>query len=87
MKNELEEKDIFFEIIQWRVRCQEKLSDEQKQHNKKNGEGARNRRAAFFVAKKNTRLHNTLSRNAKNAIDFGLWVIAYNFRRSLSLIT
>ena len=70
------------------MRGQEKLSEEQKQHNNKVAKVRGIVEMPFCVATQDTRFTpHAIAGCKKNGLDFGLWVIAYNFRRSLSLLT
>jgi len=86
-KERLEKENIYCGIIQRRVRGQKELTPEQKQHNKKVSK-VRGIVEMPFAWLRKTRGYTTRYRGIqKNGLDFGLWVIAYNFRRSLSLMT
>jgi IS5 family transposase len=85
-KARLESRGVFCGIIERRVRGQAELSDAQKEHNRLCAKV----RAAVehpFAWLKNTGgfLRTRYRGLTRNAVDFGLAVIAYNFKRSLSL--
>lgn len=83
----LEKDEVFCGIIQRRVRGQRELTPQQKQHNR----ACAAVRAAVehpFAWLKNTGgyLRVRYRGLVRNAVDFGLGAMAYNFKRSLSLI-
>lgn len=85
-KKKLESKGIFCGIIEKRVRGQQKLTREQKWHNRLVA-GIRAVVEHPFAWMKNTGYGRTRYRGMRrNAFDFGLHVIAYNWKRSFSLM-
>lgn len=86
-KQRLEERGVFCGIIYRRARGQKELSSEQKKHNRLVA-GIRAVVEHPFAWMKNTGYGRTRYRGMrKNAMDFGLHVIAYNWKRSFSLLT
>jgi transposase, IS5 family len=86
-KAELERRGVFCGIIEKRVRGQEKLTTAQKMHNRLIA-GIRAIVELPFAWMKNTGYGRTRYRGMRrNALDFGLHVIAYNWKRSFSLQT
>jgi IS5 family transposase len=84
-KTVLEKKGIFCGIVQRRVRGQEELTPEQKRHNRLVA-GIRAVVEHPFAWMKNTGYRRVRYRGlSRNGLDFGLHVIAYNFKRSFSL--
>lgn len=84
----LEDRGVFCGIIERRVRGQKELTPLQKEHNRR----CASIRAAVehpFAWLKNTGgfLRTRYRGLVRNAVDFGLGAIAYNFKRSLSLMT
>jgi IS5 family transposase len=85
-KAELEGKGIFCGIIQRKVRGQKELTREQKWHNRLVA-GIRAVVEHPFAWMKNTGYRRVRYRGlSRNGLDFGLHAIAYNFKRSFSLI-
>ena len=83
----LEERGVFCGIIQKRVRGQKELTQAQKWHNRLVA-GIRAVVEHPFAWMKNTGYIRTRYRGMRrNALDFGLHVIAYNWKRSFSLQT
>ena len=86
-KAALEERGGFCGIIQKRVRGQEALTRAQKWHNRLVA-GIRAVVEHPFAWMKNTGYVRTQYRGMRrNALDFGLHVIAYNWKRSFSLVS
>jgi transposase, IS5 family len=86
-KAKLEGRGIFCGIIQKRFRGQEKLTASQKWHNRLVA-GIRAVVEHPFAWMKNTGYVRTRYRGMRrNALDFGLHVIAYDWKRSFSLVT
>ena len=93
-KTKLEEKGVFCGIIRRRVRGQKKLTKAQNWHNRLVA-GIRAVVEHPFAWMKNTGYGRTRYRRAcwqaggmrQNAFDFGLHVIAYNWKRSFSLVS
>ena len=84
-KAALEKRDVFCGIIEKRVRGQKELSALQKLHNRLVS-GIRAVVEHPFAWMKNTGYGRTRYRGMrKNAMDFGLHAIAYNWKRSFSL--
>ncbi len=84
-KKRLEEDGVFCGIIERRVRGQSELRPQQKAHNKQCAK-VRAIVEMPFAWFKRARGYRTRYRGMrKNASDFGLWAMAYNFWRSLSL--
>jgi IS5 family transposase len=84
-KLRLEKHGVFCGIIQRRVRGQKKLTAIQKLHNRLVS-GIRSVVEHPFAWMKNTGYVRTRYRGMRrNALDFGLHVIAYNWKRSFSL--
>lgn len=84
-KQRLEQKNVHCGIIERRVRGQDELRAEQKEHNQRCAK-VRAIVEMPFAWFKRARTHRTRYRGMRNnALDFGLWAIAYNFWRSLSL--
>ena len=84
-KAELESRGVFCGIIERRVRGQAELSEVQKRHNRLVA-GVRAVVEHPFAWMKNTGYRRTRYRGImRNALDFGLHVIAYNWKRSFSL--
>lgn len=85
-KQRLEKDGIFCGIIERRVRGQDELTDAQKQHNQQCAK-VRAKVEHPFAWLKNTGgfLRVRYRGLQRNAIDFALAAIAYNFKRSLSL--
>lgn len=84
-KQQLEQRDVHCGIIERRVRGQDELRAEQKEHNHKCAK-VRAIVEMPFAWFKRARTHRTRYRGMrKNALDFGLWAMAYNFWRSLSI--
>ena len=84
-KAALEKRGVFCGIIEKRVRGQKELTVEQKRHNRLVA-GIRAVVEHPFAWMKNTGYGRTRYRGLrKNAMDFGLHVIAYNWKRSFSL--
>lgn len=84
-KAELESKGVFCGIIQRKVRGQKELTRHQKLHNRLVA-GIRAVVEHPFAWMKNTGYGRTRYRGIhRNGLDFGLHVIAYNFKRSFSL--
>ncbi len=72
-------------IVQRRVRGQKELKSEQKRHNRLVG-GIRAVVERPFAWMKNTGYRRVCYRGlSRNGLDFRLYVIAYNFKRSFSL--
>jgi IS5 family transposase len=85
-KAELEDKGIFCGIIQRKVRGQKGLTSEQKWHNRLVA-GIRAIVEHPFAWMKNTGYRTVRYRGmSRNGLDFGLHAIAYNFKRSFSLL-
>jgi IS5 family transposase len=85
-KARLESNGIFCGIIERRVRGQKELTDEQKQHNRRCAKVRAMVEHPFAWIKNTGALLRVRYRGlTRNAIDFGLNAIAYNFKRSLSL--
>jgi IS5 family transposase len=85
-KAKLEGRGVFCGIIQKRFRGQEKLTAAQKWHNRFVA-GIRAVVEHPFAWMKNTGYGRTRYRGMRrNALDFGLHVIAYNWKRSFSLV-
>lgn len=87
-KTRLENQGVFCGIIERRVRGQKELTPLQKEHNRE----CASIRAAVehpFAWLKNTGgfIRTRYRGLVRNALDFGLGAIAYNFKRSLSLMT
>jgi len=86
-KAALEKRGVFCGIIQKRVRGQEALTQAQKWHNRLVA-GIRAVVEHPFAWMKNTGYGRTRYRGMRrNAFDFGLHVIAYNWKRSFSLVS
>lgn len=86
-KAQLEARGIFCGIIQRRVRGQSELTGEQKEHNRLCASFRAYVEHPFAWMKNVGELLRTRYRGVtRNAIDFGLNAIAYDFRRSLSLM-
>jgi IS5 family transposase len=85
-KERLEGDGVFCGIIERRVRGQTKLTDEQKEHNRKCA-AVRAMVETPFAHMKNTGgyLRTRFRGLTRNAMDFALGLMACNFRRSLSL--
>lgn len=84
-KKRLEKQGIHCGIIERRVRGQDELRPEQKAHNKQCAK-VRAIVEMPFAWLRRVRGYRTRYRGMrKNASDFGLWAIAYNFWRSLSI--
>ena len=87
-KARLESNGIFCGIIERRVRGQKELTDEQTQHNRRCAKVRAIVEHPFAWMKNTGALLRVRYRGmTRNAIDFGLNVIAYNFKRSFSLST
>ncbi len=87
-KVRLQKKGVFCGIIERRVRGQTELTAEQKAHNRLCASFRAYVEHPFAWMKNAGELLRTRYRGlARNAIDFGLNAIAYNFKRSLSLMT
>ncbi len=87
-KVRLQEKGVFCGIIERRVRGQSELTGEQKAHNRLCATFRAYVEHPFAWMKNVGELLRTRYRGlARNAIDFGLNAMAYNFKRSLSLMT
>ena len=85
-KARLEKKGIFCGIIYRRVRGQKELTPEQKRHNRLVA-GIRAVVEHPFAWMKNTGYRTVRYRGlSRNGLDFGLHAIAYNFKRSFSLL-
>ena len=85
-KTKLQGNGIFCGIIEKRVRGQEKLTQVQKRHNRLVA-GIRAVVEHPFAWMKNSGYGRTRYRGMRrNAFDFGLHVIAYNWKRSFSLL-
>ena len=84
-KKRLEDDDIFCGIIERRVRGQDELRPEQKAHNKKCSKIRAIVEMPFAWFKGALGPRTRYRGIRKNAMDFGFWVIGYNFRRSLTL--
>ena len=85
-KAKLEDRGIFCGIIQRKVRGQKELTPEQKRHNRLVA-GIRAVVEHPFAWMKNTGYRSVRYRGlSRNGLDFGLHVIAYNFKRSFSLL-
>ena len=86
-KRRLEKRGVFCGIIQRRVRGQKELTVAQKLHNRLVA-GIRAVVEHPFAWMKNTGYGRTRYRGMRrNALDFGLHVIAYNWKRSFSLMS
>ncbi|MCK4888258.1 MAG: transposase, partial [Planctomycetes bacterium] len=84
-KKDLEARGVFCGIIQRRVRGQKELTPEQKWHNRLVA-GFRAVVEHPFAWMKNTGYRRARYRGLRrNAMDFALHAIAYNFKRSFSL--
>ena len=84
-KSKLEERGVFCGIIERRVRGQKSLTQTQKWHNRLVA-GIRAVVEHPFAWMKNTGYGRTRYRGMRrNALDFGLHVIAYNWKRSFGL--
>ncbi len=87
-KARLQQKGVFCGIIERRVRGQAELTDEQKTHNRLCASFRAYVEYPFAWIKNTGELLRTRYRGlARNAIDFALNAMAYNFKRSLSLMT
>ena len=87
-KAKLQAKGVFCGIIERRVRGQTELTTEQKTHNRLCASFRAYVEHPFAWMKNTGELLRTRYRGlGRNAIDFALNAIAYNFKRSLSLIT
>jgi IS5 family transposase len=87
-KARLQRKGVFCGIIERRVRGQAELTDEQKAHNRLCASFRAYVEHPFAWMKNAGELLRTRYRGlARNAIDFALNTMAYNFKRSLSLMT
>jgi len=87
-KQRLEAKGVFCGIIERRVRGQKELTAEQAAHNRCCASFRAYVEHPFAWIKNAGELIRTRYRGlARNAIDFGLNAIAYDFKRSLSLMT
>lgn len=85
-KDELEQRGVFCGIIQKRVKGQKELTESQKRHNRLVS-GIRAVVEHPFAWMKNMGYRRTRYRGiVRNALDFGLQVIAYNWKRSFSLV-
>ena len=85
-KAALERRGVFCGIIQRRVRGQADLTKEQKEHNKLCSGFRAFVEHPFAWMKKSGSLRRTRYRGmARNALDFALTAITYNFRRTFSL--
>jgi len=84
-KKRLEDDGIFCGIIERRVRGQDELRPEQKAHNKKCAKIRALVEMPFAWFKGALGPRTRYRGMSKNAMDFGFWVIGYNFWRSLSL--
>jgi len=85
-KAALEERNVFCGIIQRRVRGQAELTKEQKTHNKLCARFRAFVEHPFAWMKRSGSLRRTRYRGlARNALDFVLTAITYNFRRTFSL--
>jgi IS5 family transposase len=86
-KATLEEKGVFCGIIQRRVRGQTELTQAQRRHNRLVA-GIRAVVEHPFAWVKNVGYGRTRYRGMRrNALDFGLHVVAYNWKRSFSLVS
>ncbi|MDP6037192.1 MAG: IS5 family transposase [Candidatus Latescibacteria bacterium] len=87
-KARLQQKGVFCGIIERRVRGQAELTAEQKTHNRLCASFRAYVEYPFAWIKNTGELLRTRYRGlARNAIDFALNAMAYNFKRSLSLMT
>ena len=87
-KARLQQKGVFCGIIERRVRGQAELTTEQKAHNRLCAPFRAYVEHPFAWIKNTGELLRTRYRGlARNAIDFALNAMAYNFKRSLSLMT
>ena len=87
-KARLQQKGVFCGIIERRVRGQAELTDEQKTHNRLCASFRAYVEHPFAWMKNAGELLRTRYRGLiRNAIDFALNAMAYNFKRSLSLMT
>ncbi len=87
-KARLQQKGVFCGIIERRVRGQAELTAEQKTHNRLCASFRAYVEHPFAWIKNTGELLRTRYRGlARNAIDFALNAMAYNFKRSLSLMT
>lgn len=87
-KAALEKRGVFCGIIERRVRGQADLTPEQKAHNKLCSKFRAFVEHPFAWMKQSGSLRRTRYRGmARNALDFVLTAITYNFRRTLSLTT
>jgi len=87
-KARLEERGVFCGIIERRVRGQGELTAKQKAHNRLRASFRAYVEHPFAWMKNAGELLRTRYRGlARNAIDFALNAISYNFKRSLSLMT
>lgn len=84
-KARLESDGVFCGIIERRVRGQNELSAQQKTHNKRCAKVRAIVETPFAWFKQARGCRTRYRGMRKNALDFGLWALAYNFRRSLSL--
>lgn len=84
-KKRLEDDAIFCGIIERRVRGQDALRSEQETHNKKCAKARAIVEMPFAWFKGALGPRTRYRGMSKNAMDFGFWVIGYNFWRSLSL--
>ena len=85
-KARLKANGIFCGIIEKRVRCQKELTKAQKRHNRLVA-GIRAVVEHPFAWMKNAGYVRTRYRGMRrNALDFGLHVIAYDWKRSFSLV-
>ena len=87
-KARLQQKGVFCGIIERRVRGQAELTDEQKTHNRLCASFRAYVEHPFAWMKNAGELLRTRYRGLiRNAIDFALNTMAYNFKQSLSLMT
>ena len=85
-KAKLQERGVFCGIIERRVRGQKTLTQSQKWHNRLVA-GIRAVVEHPFAWMKNTGYRRVRYRGlSRNGLDFGLHAIAYNFKRSFSLL-
>lgn len=82
----LEKRKVFYGIIQRRVRGQKELTKEQKEHNQLCSKFRAMVEHPFAWMKRSGSLRRTRYRGlGRNALDFVLTAITYNFRRTMSL--